>query len=377
MEGTGVSPDPETARLSAIGEALERYCSAAPAHCFQLVRAPFSDLEDEALHPRFVALLSEQQYRRFPALAPLTERKVIDWSWAFSLTRERPVLVPASLVHFSCVGRGPNNFLPELSTTGLACHVDLSQAILAGVCEVLERDALAIWWHNRLPLVPLDVAGTDAAELLAGPLAASGAEFSLFGLPTDTRLPVVLAVARTRDAWPHAVVGCACRENPVAAASRALCEAAQMLFRQRRRPSRRLSSIRSFNDHADFYGGAEGAGLLDQILSPLERPAHLSTLSVSNRHALGDDGLKRLDTVLSRVARAGLEVLVADMTTEDVALAGFFVVRVIVPGTVDMSADERYPRLGARRLYELPAHLGLRVEPATESELNLLPVPLA
>jgi ribosomal protein S12 methylthiotransferase accessory factor len=72
-----------------------------------------------------------------------------------------------------------------------------------------------------------------------------------------------------------------------------------------------------------------------------------------------------------------LEVLVVDLTSSDVASAGFHVVRVVIPGTVDMNTDERFARLGGGRLYNLPVKLGLAERPRAEADLNRHPVPLA
>ncbi len=373
VEGTGVAAEPEIARISAIAEAIERYCLVAPGQPDLFIRAAFRDIEGHAVIPSALSLMSSRQYHDLPGLEPLTNDKVIDWCWTFSMSRHCPVMAPAALVHFNTQGRPPNNFLPELETTGAACHVSLPHAILAGLCEVLERDALTIAWQNRLPLIPLTTEGTRASELIAGPLANCDAEFSLFEIPTDSPFPVLLAIATSDSHHPHAVVGAACRSNPVSAAVKALCEAGQMLRRQRDRGARYPETISDFSDHADFYSTPEGARRLRENvnISP-------HTKSVADRrqpdtgHAIRD-----LQSAVAMLASLGREVLVADLTTADVAPTGFRVIRVFVPGAIDMSADERFPRLGGTRLFDLPVRLGLRAKAFSESDLNLLPGPLA
>lgn len=372
-EGTGVSTAPEPARLAAISEVLERYASMAPADERLLMRANFRDLMPAAVQPGSFALPSKRQYRRLRQLDPLTEHKVVDWCWAFSLTRSHPVLVPAAFVYYACGGRPPNDFLPELCSSGLACHVSLTHATLAGLCEVLERDALTIAWQNRLLFTPLDPAGTVAGDLVEGALSGCGVEFSLYRIPTDSPFPVILALASSQECHPHAVVGAACRPDPVDGGVKALVEVSQMLRRLRGRPVKRPTRVREFDDHSDLYATPAGASLLRRHLKADGPPQLLARLA-----APGDaDPAAQLAGAVTQLADVGLEVLVVDLTTPDLAPTGYRVVRVMVPGTVDMSADARLPRLGAARLYDLPVRLGLREQPLAEEALNLAPGPLA
>jgi ribosomal protein S12 methylthiotransferase accessory factor len=372
-DGTGVSVDPAAARLAAVGEAVERYCAMAPVDLSRIVTAAFRDLGDDAIDPDRFARLSDRQYRRYPRLDRLTHDKVIEWSWSFSLTRRRAVLLPAALVHFSRGGRAPNDYLPELGSSGFAAHVSLTHGVLAGLQEVLERDALTIAWQNRLPFVPLDPSGTDAQELISGPLGQCRARFALYRIPSDSPLPVVMALARSGDSAPHAAVGCACRPDARQAAVKALYEASQILYRVTAQSPVRPPRIRGFDDHSALYATADGARLLDRhlVIEPAAEPlAEMPALASANV----EDALAETVAVL---ASRGSEVLVSDLTTADVASAGFRVIRVVVPGAVDMCADARFPRLGGSRLYDVPVGLGLRPEPLAETSLNLLPVPLA
>ncbi len=372
-DGTGVSVDPEVARIAAVAETVERYCGMAPADPTQLVRGCGRDLCDVAVPPNRFPRLSTRQYGRFSALGPLTEDRVVDWSWAISLTHQRSALVPAAFVYWSVGGRPPNDFSPEMVSSGFAAHVSLPNAALAGLCEVLERDALAIAWHNRLPLTPLDAGDTSVGELLSGSLAGCGLDYELFSIPTDGPFPVVMAVSWSEVSQPHAMVGVACRPDPVAAATKALYEVCQGLPRHRAGGSVRPRQFRELSDHADLYASPEGARLLRRHLVRSAERASLSDLRTVGAGAPES----ALTAGVDALAANGLEVLISELTTPDVAILGFRVVRVLVPGTVDMCADARFPPLGTPRLYELPVELGLRHRPLPERRLNRLPVPLA
>lgn len=373
IEGTGVSTDPDEAAAAAIAEAVERYAATAPVPAALVVRASARDLGAAAVEPATFSLLSDAQYRSQPRLRPFTEATTLDWRPAFSLTEHRSRLVPVVLAHLAHSRQHPNNVVVEVTTTGTACHVSLPQAVLAGLCEALERDALTVAWRNRLPHVAIDPTGSEIDELLDQRFDRCHLNFQLFVVPSSSPFPVVLALAWGADGAPYATVGAACRPDPVAAARRALLEVSQVISRLRSRPPQRPARIRSFSDHADLFAtGASEAEFLRGLLGQSD-PVRLVDLPVSD--ACGVDAV--LQFGVDALAAAGLEVVVVELTTADVAATGYRVVRVMVPGLVDMNADERWPRLGGRRLYQLPLALGLRDRALSEEEINLAPVPLA
>lgn len=373
LHGTGVSLCSEAARMAAVAETMESYCSMAPAPRRFLMRSSFKDLPGAAVRPTTVACLSRRQYRCLQDLDPLTETKVVDWCWAYSLTGRRAMLVPAGLVYFEQARHSPNNFAPETVSGGFACHISVPHAAISGLCEVIERDALAISWHSQLPLTPLQVAGTAVEDLFSGPWADNGLECRLFQVPTDAPFPVVLAHTRHAGAPPHAVVGVACRPDPVAAALKAVYESCQAYVRLRGGKAPYARQPGQPDDNAALYATAAGAQLLEDnlVVSPitkrLAKVPSASTGSVLADLAIGVEALSAL----------GLEVLTSEVTTVDAAAAGYRVLRVLVPGTLSTNTDSRFAPFGAARLYELPVRLGFRRQALSEGQLNTLPVPLA
>ncbi|HEX6539584.1 MAG TPA: YcaO-like family protein [Candidatus Dormibacteraeota bacterium] len=369
--GTGVSSDPELARLAAISEAVESYVSMAPAPPGRLRRSSYAALREVAVDPACLAMHSARQYGEQPKLAPLTEDSVIDWCQGWSMSTAAPVWIPAALVYLTHPHGAPNNFVAEVTSTGIAAHVALAPAILAGTHECLERDAVCIAWANAIQLRRLDPRDTSIDALVRDGFGPETA-VALYDVPTDSPCPTVMAVAWSETDPPHAAIGAASRLDHESAAYKALCEAAQMRARFTDRPALPPDRVRTFDDHANFFAGATGARLLRDVVEGGER-VRLADLprapEVSARDAL--------DGIANSLAERSLDLIVVELTTADVAAAGYRVVRVIVPGLVDASADARFPRLGGDRLYTSLAGLGLLAAPLAESHLNLLPSPIA
>lgn len=368
--GTGVSLDPEAARLAAIAEAVESYVSMAPAPPDRVLRSSYLSLPNDAVPPSRFALHSARQYRRYPRLQPLTADSVIDWCQGWSLVTAQPAWVPAALAYLSYPHAAPNNFVADTTSTGIAAHVSLAPAILSGALECMERDAVCIVWANRIACARIDPRGTSIDDVAATAVEA-GADIALYEVPTDLGYPTVIAVAWS-EAPPHAAIGVACRRDHASAAFKAICEAVQMRARLHTRSPATPQRVRTFDDHADFYAGRIGARLLREVIDtgPVLRLAELP-------HAAETTATDALGGMTESLRRRGLDLLVVELTTPDVAAAGYRVVRVIIPGLIDTCADARFPRLGGERLSRVAVDLGIRGGPVPESRLNVLPSPIA
>lgn len=375
--GIGVSPDPEGAWLAAVSEALERYCIVWPVEGWRLLRASLAEVEGSAVPVSRFGLFSDDQYATNSALAVPDRTDAIDWTWAYSLTSRRFLLVPAALVHGS-IGHGPpNNFGHGLSSTGVASHVSVEAALLAGLLEVVERDAVMISWLNRHSPATVTLDATTSRELLElrQRFEVPGIEFVLLDLTLDTGIPTVGCLALSdRSDRPSAVMGSASRPDPVDAASKALLEAAQIHYSLNALGHDASSSlpeadVRTFADHAVFYAGSANRRFLD-FLASSGRSRPLSGMRDLSTGTTGGD----LQACVALLDSVGLEVLVAELTTPDVGRLGFRVFKVLVPGAVDINGDARMPLLGSRRIDEVPAAMGW---PAVgEAKLNLSPCPL-
>ena len=141
----------EESRARALGEAVERFCAAVYDERTFVLDCQ-RNLAPEAIDPSTVALFSAAQYRE-PGFAfqPFTEETRVAWTWGYSLLRRAPVLVPAAFVYRPYWPIEDEAAIGDFPTTGLACGNSLADAILHGLYETVERDAIMITWLNRLP----------------------------------------------------------------------------------------------------------------------------------------------------------------------------------------------------------------------------------
>ncbi len=361
LHGVGSALAGEHAGLVSVAEALERY-STCSWHDDDIVVAAEEDLvEDLASPARWPRCSARELAREDCGLVPYDPAVPIRWVRAWSLTRRRDVLVPAVAVYLHMTPESRSERFTRGISTGAAVHSELRSAVLGGLLEVVERDALTLAWLQRLRLPQLVV---DPELLEAHARAhhkvgtARHLDVRLFDATTDFGIPVVYAVQLS----PHEdrlaqIVGATCDVDPQQAVAKVHRELAAVRVALRERV-RRGPTGRPGEGTASVTGSAA------------------YNASIERRHAFrhlleGDRARRRLDelpdlsldadplgTAVSRLAARGAEVLVVDITTDEARQVGMHVVKVLVPEAVPLSFihSERY--LATARLYTAPAAMG-------------------
>jgi ribosomal protein S12 methylthiotransferase accessory factor len=345
------------ARASALGEAIERHSALYQGDEFILLGSQ-RELGSAAVGPATLQQFSARQFRDRESLnvkfrdsrqsipLPYDPGTPIEWTSAWVLPEASQRYLPFSY----CYGQAPgvSNLYCPFNPNGHAAGNCLEEAILQAFFELVERDAVAIWWYNRLIRKRIAFEGLDDyADRLQAEYDRLGWDTWVLDLTTDLRIPTFAALARSRSGGDF-TIGFGSHLEPRLALSRALTELNQLYHLQRggRTPWKR----EELGEEAFLFPAADASPVrLDQIPNAATRD-------------LREDLLVCLD----RVREANLETMVIDMTRPDIGLRA---VKVIVPGLRHF-----WPRLGPGRLYDVPAKMGWLRQPKAESELN--PIPL-
>jgi bacteriocin biosynthesis cyclodehydratase domain-containing protein len=370
--GKGISGT--QAKVSALCEAIERYSGEYTGREYRIA-ARYRDLRADAVHPAACMLFSERQYRERDAWntreskfnwvpEPFDDDRRVNWSPVWSLTEQRHKYLPTQYLYYAakaaddcdtsyCIG----------CSNGNASGNNLEEAILQGICELVERDAVALWWYNRLRKPGVDVASFGEPYLLDLIAHYDSLDRDVWALDitSDLGLPTFVAVSRSRGGAERILFGLGCHLDARIALQRAFAEMNQMLG---------LAS-----------GGPEGTetGLEDIELlnwlktATLENQPYLAPDSGRPPRRHGDypqlangDLLENIRLCQRLVEEKGMEMLVLDQTRPDTGLP---VVKVIVPGLRHFWA-----RFAPGRLYDVPVRMGWLDEPLSEDRLNPIPI---
>jgi ribosomal protein S12 methylthiotransferase accessory factor len=385
LKAAGAGDTAAMALVAAIGEAVERHCA-----CFSngndMVFGAFRELGEDAVSPDLLRLFSREQIERFGPGGPayFDESSPIRWVWGYSLSDHRPRLVPASFVYLNHRPGPEEAAIGVHASTGLASGATREEAILSALLETVERDAFTIAWMHRQAGRRIEIDDDELQRIVRVRLWADrpGVDVSFFDLTTDVPIPVVFLVMRRQsERGPVVCLGAASRLSPGRAVRKCIQEGGQnfplirnlLAIEKQWQPAPDFSTLTTFDYHFLTYLKRpdlvpEAFGFYDEC----EDRVALSHLpDHSTGRVLGD-----IEHCVTCLRRAGYEVIVADVTTPDIAEVGLSVVRVIVPGLVPLHSHHLRPFLGVRRIFEAPFRLEWNRRGWTaESGLNPFPHP--
>jgi oxazoline/thiazoline synthase len=361
------------ARVSAVCEAIERYCGVWRGD-ETVTRAAYEQLGPEcAVHPEDLLLFSPAQYaardewnsdpahrlHRVPQRFDVT--RPVDWSAAWSLTHDRERKVPAAYAWYGHPDVAEHTYCYS-DSNGNASGNTLEEAILQGFCEIVERDAVAQWWYNRIPRAGLDPdsLGDPYIATLTEHYRQLGRSLWLLDITSDLGLPVMVGVShRVGHPAEDVLVGFGAHPDPRIAAIRAVTEVSQFLPTVAERDSDGMTKYQ--NDEPATLTWLRETKIADE---PWLRPAPDRPLSSAADYPVppAADLAGVVGACVDRAAGAGLEVVVLNQTRPEIELN---VVKVMVPGMRHF-----WRHLGAGRLYDVPVRTGWLDRPLREDELN-------
>lgn len=248
---SGKGADETQARISAIMESVERCCAEQP-HINV-------DLENEEKNPIIIDTfehLSQKVNTIYPPdLLPaevVMKNTRLEWMAGYDLISRENILVPSNAAFHPY---NPSNGALQIfrsNTNGLAAGNTMEEAVLHGLLEVIERDALSIAEFNKNPGREIILTPEDGILYeLYKKFENTGIMAKLWLLNHDIDLPTVVCALDDPVLRDPAllVMGAGSHLRPDIAVSRALTEAAQSRVVQihgAREDTDRESVVRTF-----------------------------------------------------------------------------------------------------------------------------------
>jgi ribosomal protein S12 methylthiotransferase accessory factor len=339
----------DEARARCVGEAVERF--SIQLHGDEaVIHARYRDLGPVAVHPNEILLLSAAQVQNsgdpgIRAIQRFDEDTPIPWVRAASLTGDGDRLIAAGL----CRSGYLSNSL-AVDSNGCGAGPDIGYATRSATFELIERDAVAIWWYNRIsrPELPLARVARGWSDLL-GLFRIRKRSVRLLDLTTDIGVPVCAAVSTTQSG-SHIVVGSAAGLAIQSAAWRATAECA--------------ASLLSLEGHQGKGASLRESRLLNWFRNALlSEHSHLAPSQVVAAMPKPVPANRLFECVSVR----GVNLYSVDLTRPELRIPA---IRVLGPGL-----RHWHPRFAPGRLYDVPVGLGWVGKQTTEAEMNPIPFP--
>ncbi len=358
------------AKVSGLCEAIERYAGLYTGNEY-ILRSTFQALIPEAIHPNDCLGFSQSQFEqrdewnRSQAQSrcvlithPFDETVPYDWTPLYSLTHDRVRYLPTAYCYYGHPEFKQGKWCAP-DSNGSAAGNTFEEALLQGFFELVERDAVAIWWYNRIERPALDLASIPLpyVQSIAKYYASQHREIWVLDLTHDLPITTLACVSRRTDReCEDLLLGFGSHFDPQIALLRAITEVNQFL------PS---VSLQNSDGSTRYLFGDDLAKNWWRTAKLAQHPylAPHSPKAWSNLTDRSTDDLKTdVELCIELCRERDLELLVLDQTLPDI---GLNVVKVVVPQLCHF-----WRRLGKRRLYEVPVQLGWRDAPLTEAQLN-------
>lgn len=384
FDGHGRGWSEDAAAVGAIAEALENYavCLAGSGGAIQFGSA--QELGAAAVRPeRFPCMSPAERHEHQMGSPAADETSRIGWYEGHNLADGEPALLPAQLVLGGYPLQGLEARIQYASSKGLGAHWSDAAATLHGLCEVIEADAYMTTYLNRFQVREIDLSTISDASLetLLASVGGAGVEFlRAWDLTNDLGVATVLAaLGGSLYAGPVVTFGCAAAPEPGIAVTKAIHEA---IHTTAWLTESSVTEARRWTMHGiEHVRGRAGHKLLGA--NP-EYVKHLDWLLATDGHMIAIDDLPRiagssverqLDTIVAKLAAAGLTAYGCNLTPPDLAESiGMRVWRVIAPEAQPFGLfPTRY--LDSPRLRELPVRLNYRDDQPKETDFNRVPHP--
>lgn len=363
---TGKGKTKLQALVGCLAEAIERYnCSFSDQ---REIRCSFNEIKEYAIHPDLLLNFSSSQYgdrekinvnrTSFNTISAPYDNSKIGWTAVYSLTHDRIKYVPSSFCYLYYPVEKDTEMCPG-NSNGCASGNTKEEALFYALMELIERDAVAIWWYNRIkrPSINLEKLNDPVINKLIEKFKANHRTLFVLDLTTDIQVPCYVAVSWRTDG-SEIFFGTGAHINPFIGVSKAISELNQVMIRSNTPKNINLDTVAPFErDLVQWV-----------IQEKIEDHPHLEPEGekiLPPNFTDSKDFLYDIQTCLKLLNDAGLEVLVHDLTNPNIS---FYTIRAIVPGLRHF-----WSRLGPGRLYDVPVHLGWLSKPLDESSMNPIP----
>ncbi len=359
------------AKTSCLCEALERYSGVFRGD-EQCIKGSYEEFKGKAIHPASILLFSEKQYALREAWnctaahpywipSPFNEQEIIDWSPVWSLSERQEKWVPTAFCYFAYPFKEKMTIFCNGNSNGCAAGNTLEEAILQGFFELVERDAVALWWYPRVQRQGVDLQSFKEPYIdhLIDEYAFHERELWAIDLMTDLSIPCFAAFSRFKSRKEEAILmGFGAHFDPHIALLRALTEMNQ-----------------SFSTELDDQMKKIRKKQINQWLKNVTVSNHSFLLpnpkkcakQLSNYPNFVKDDIKENILLCQKIVESkNMEMLVLNQTRLEIGLP---VVRVIVPGLRHF-----WNRFAPGRLYDIPYQLGFMDEKIREEDLNPIPM---
>ena len=302
----GKGGTPEQSEASALMELVERFSFFSFIRERDFITETYQNIKRQAIPFESLALCFYDQSPDLEQIRAVWETIPLAWVWAHNLTLKKDVLVPIDWFYLIHEYNGPSAGNTQ------------EEAILQGLCEVLERHVSSVISHDFLLTPSIDPGSvTDpAARELIEKFDRLGIKLFLKDFSLDTGIPTVGSLAYDPATFP---------------------EKSEIVFTAGTTPNPEKSLIRAITEIAQLAGDFINRTQYRPTLPKYQRleeaqyvMANPKTVSIQDLPNLSQDNIRlEIEACVQALARVGLEVYLVNTTHPRLGIPAVYT---IIPG---------------------------------------------
>ena len=341
--GLGISSDEKSAVISCIAEAIERYCmSYVPQN--DIKKMKWNEINNEEKINDY-QLYTDIQYEQNPQYIN-PKKESIYWTRINSIEDGKYLYWPSSLIYLPFE---LSKTVAETSSTGMAAGFSINDCIVSGLLELIERDSLMINFSKRLNPPEIDINTLNIENKKFVDEISKKYKIKIYKLYSDIKVPTYLCFIFNGEGKKlHYGIGASTNLDSNKAIDKALKECLFTYYYSLNIMDLRKNNpdeISTLYEHFLYYQGE----LFEELLFESEKVKYTRELYT-------------FDDVKKDLKSNGLEIYYKDLTTEDIRLTNLKVVKVIVPGLIDLNKTHKMQRLAAKRFDDVPNKIGINAK---------------
>ncbi len=302
----GKGGTPEQSEASALMELVERFSFFSYIRERDFITGTYRDMKEQAIPFEALARCFYDQSADLDQIRKVFETIPLSWVWARNLSLKKDLLIPIDWFYLIHEYNGP------------AAGNTQEEAVLQGICEVLERHVSSVISHDCLPTPTIDPASvTDpAARDLIEKFDRLRIKLYLKDFSLDTGIPTVGAIAYDPSTFP---------------------EKSEIVFTAGTTPHPEKSLIRAVTEIAqlagDFINRTQYRPTLPKYQTLEEAQyvmANPKTVSIRDLPNLSQENIRlEIEGCVQALARVGLEVYIVNTTHPRIGIPAIYTV---IPG---------------------------------------------
>lgn len=354
-----------------LSEAVERYLwenTTAPYKNRQIFSS-YNELKYKKLDIFSLQGFTQDQKKSTIKLQ-FTSETIFSWLPGFSLTGNKTLYCPTSLVSLNYFRSSDEPMLRWNITTGQATRPSLAEAKLQAILEIIERDAFMISYLNKLTPKKISIShysdlDKDIASIYDDCMRYN-LELHLLALPTDFPVHCIIAVIIDRSGLgPALTVGASCSFDIENCIKHATSEALSVRFYLKDKFQKEHCG-KNFDrlERLIYWSKPEN---IDKLNFFLEGTDTIQVPLLESKFNIEE----KLCILISAFRSKKYELCCIDMSDKELKNAGFESVSIISPEMQPLHLNEEIPYFGGKRLKEVPLMFGYDAA----SIINTIPHP--